>query len=102
MLTDLSTVPRRQGSVDDSSDLKNPSVVASGDPRLRKLKKSLYQSDQQVKYLHLQAEVESLLQQLQTLKQQRLAPTPSGVSSREQRSKGVGVELGVRPEQDCS
>jgi hypothetical protein len=33
--------------------------------------KSLYQADQQVKYLHLQAEVESLLQQLQILKQQR-------------------------------
>jgi hypothetical protein len=37
------------------------------------LMKSLYQADQQVKYLHLQAEVESLLQQLQILKQQRLA-----------------------------
>jgi hypothetical protein len=35
--------------------------------------KSLYQADQQAKYLHLQAEVESLLQQLETLKQQRLA-----------------------------
>lgn len=30
-----------------------------------------YQADQQVKYLHLQAEVEVLLQQLQTLKQQK-------------------------------
>jgi hypothetical protein len=37
------------------------------------LMKSTYQTDQQVKYLHLQAEVESLLQQLQILKQQRLA-----------------------------
>ncbi|HEY9834363.1 MAG TPA: hypothetical protein V6D26_27685 [Stenomitos sp.] len=35
------------------------------------LMKSLYQADQQVKYLHLQAEVESLLQHLQILKQQR-------------------------------
>ena len=30
-----------------------------------------YQADQQVKYLHLQAEVDVLLQQLQTLKQQK-------------------------------
>ena len=29
-----------------------------------------YQADQQVKYLHLEAEVEMLLQQLQTLKEQ--------------------------------
>lgn len=32
----------------------------------------MYQADQQVKYLHLQAEVETLLLQLQALKQQRL------------------------------
>lgn len=30
-----------------------------------------YQAEQQVKYLHLQAEIDVLLQQLQTLKQQR-------------------------------
>jgi len=36
-------------------------------------KKSLYQVAQQIKFLHLQAEVESLLQQLQFLKQQRIA-----------------------------
>ncbi|MDY6784101.1 MAG: hypothetical protein SW833_16400 [Cyanobacteriota bacterium] len=34
-----------------------------------------YQADQQLKYLHLQAEVEVLLQHLQTLKQRRLAST---------------------------
>lgn len=32
-----------------------------------------YKADQQVKFLHLQAEVELLLQQLQFLKQQRIA-----------------------------
>jgi hypothetical protein len=31
-----------------------------------------YQADQQVKYLHLQAEIEVLLQELQTLKEQKL------------------------------
>ncbi|MBD2577250.1 hypothetical protein [Oscillatoria sp. FACHB-1406] len=45
-------------------------------PNLTKLMQS-YQADQQLKYLHLQAEVEVLLQQLQTLKQRRLAETPS-------------------------
>ncbi len=37
------------------------------------LTNSGYQDDQQVKLKHLQAEVESLLQQLQDLKEQRLA-----------------------------
>jgi len=36
------------------------------------LMQSLYQADQQAKYLNLQAEVETLLQQLQSLKQERL------------------------------
>jgi hypothetical protein len=35
--------------------------------------KSCYQEDQQAKLQDLQAEVDSLLQQLQTLKEQRLA-----------------------------
>jgi ATP phosphoribosyltransferase len=38
--------------------------------RLIKMLKSLYQADQQVKFLHLHAETDYLLQQLQTLKQQ--------------------------------
>lgn len=36
--------------------------------------KSVYSVDQQVKFLHLQAEVETLLLRLQTLKQQRSNP----------------------------
>lgn len=61
--------------VSDSQSLKNRSTIATDDPRVMKLMKSLYQTDQQVKYLHLQAEVESLLQLLQTLKRQRLDST---------------------------
>ncbi|MEH2395296.1 MAG: hypothetical protein V7K21_27805 [Nostoc sp.] len=38
-----------------------------------KLTKSYYQDDQQAKLMHLQAEVDSLLQQLENLKHQRLA-----------------------------
>jgi hypothetical protein len=40
-----------------------------------KLTKSYYQDDQQAKFMHLQAEVDSLLQQLENLKHQRLAET---------------------------
>lgn len=39
------------------------------------LNKSYYQADQQAKFKNLQAEVDSLLQQLQNLKEQRLAAT---------------------------
>ncbi|MFB8789688.1 MAG: hypothetical protein U7123_12720 [Potamolinea sp.] len=47
------------------------------------LMKSIYQADQQVKYLHLQAEVESLLQQLQILQKQRLISPPPDASQQE-------------------
>lgn len=70
-------------STRSSSLLDSPSMVSlatkssktpgAEDPRVIALMKSLYQADQQVKYLHLQAEVDSLLQQLQILKQQRIA-----------------------------
>jgi hypothetical protein len=40
-----------------------------------KLTKSYYQDDQQAKLMHLQAEVDSLLQQLEKLKHQRLEET---------------------------
>ncbi len=39
-----------------------------------KLTKAYYQDDQQVKFMNLQAEVDSLLCQLQSLKSQRLEP----------------------------
>ncbi|MDZ8108390.1 MAG: hypothetical protein RM338_22580 [Nostoc sp. DedQUE12a] len=38
-----------------------------------KLTKAYYQDDQQAKFMHLQAEVDSLLQQLENLKHQRQA-----------------------------
>jgi hypothetical protein len=38
-----------------------------------KLNKSYYQDDQQIKFMHLQAEIDSLLMQLQNLKEQRLS-----------------------------
>jgi len=56
----------------DSPSARKSSPALSDEHRLMKLTKSLYQADQQVKYLHLQAEVESLLLHLQVLKQQKL------------------------------
>jgi hypothetical protein len=58
-------------SVDNAQFIRTSRAAATENPRLMALMKSLYQADQQVKYLHLQAEVESLLQHLQILKQQR-------------------------------
>ena len=51
-----------------------------------------YQADQQVKYLHLQAEIDVLLQQLQTLKQQQQPDTL--VTSRHLNNRSIlSVEL---------
>jgi len=63
--------------IGDTQALRNPTTSKTCNSRLTDLMRSLYQADQQVKYLHLQAEVESLLQQLQILKQQRLASVKS-------------------------
>lgn len=50
-----------------SSSVSNCESQASW---VSKLTKAYYQDDQQTKFMHLQAEVESLLQQLQSLKSQ--------------------------------
>ncbi|MCA1990441.1 MAG: hypothetical protein LDL41_00095 [Coleofasciculus sp. S288] len=68
----------------DSQAVTNRLTATTGNPRLMELMKSLYQADQQVKYLHLQAEVNSLLQQLEILKQQRLASGFTDAAYREQ------------------
>jgi len=77
MATRLSGLIDSPNPIGASQSVRNRSTVATDDPRLMKLMKSLYQADQQVKYLHLQAEVEFLLQQLQMLKQQKLASLQS-------------------------
>ncbi|MFQ4141847.1 hypothetical protein [Chlorogloeopsis sp. ULAP02] len=51
------------------SDFEPQTVLAT------KLDKCFYQADQQVKLLHLQAEIDCLLQQLQNLKLQRIEST---------------------------
>jgi RNase adaptor protein for sRNA GlmZ degradation len=53
-------------------NLSDLSTLSSHQDLQRKLSKLPYQATHQVELLHLQAETEALLQQLQTLKQQRL------------------------------
>lgn len=72
MSTRSSSLVYSPSLIGDTRTASNRSTAANDNPRLIELMKSTYQTDQQVKYLHLQAEVESLLQQLQILKQQRL------------------------------
>ncbi|MBE9228192.1 hypothetical protein IQ264_22470 [Phormidium sp. LEGE 05292] len=60
------------------------SVALTNQVRMMEKMKSVYQADQQVKLLNLQAEVETLLQQLQNLKQQRLTEEDSEISSQDQ------------------
>ena len=74
MLTSSSSSMSPQVLVSDRSMVSQVSVTTNS-PACNQSKKSPYQVDQQVKFLHLEAEVEYLLQQLQNLKQQRLATT---------------------------
>lgn len=46
------------------------------DSKLVEAAKSLYPADRLVKFLHLHAEVDTLLLELRTLKQQRPVPSP--------------------------
>jgi hypothetical protein len=55
---------------------QSPSAKAIDEANLSKLMQS-YQGDRLVKYLHLQAEIEMLLQQVQTLKQQKSEISPT-------------------------
>lgn len=75
MSTVLPSLSRPQIVVDNPQPGSNTSATSTQRPPLNELKKPPYQAAVQVKFLHLQAEVESLLQHLQNQKQQRLAAT---------------------------
>jgi hypothetical protein len=83
MSTSPSSLSRSQLIVDDPKLESEVSAKSANDTRWNESKKSLYQVDQQVKFLHLEAEVESLLQQLQSIKQQRLAPNSKNAAELE-------------------
>lgn len=75
-----STIQRPAIAVQEAS---NMSVVLTNQVRMMEKMKSVYQADQQLKLLNLQAEVETLLQQLQNLKQQRLTEEDSEINSQD-------------------
>ncbi|NEP90522.1 MAG: hypothetical protein F6K18_28950 [Okeania sp. SIO2C2] len=56
----------------DTSKRVNVSGVSSNQNYTQGKMKSLYQTDQQVKLLHLEAEVETLLLELRTIKERNL------------------------------
>jgi hypothetical protein len=68
-----------QQTQQEQTQAQNPgaAIVDQQRSRLVEAMRSQYQLDQQVKFLHLQAEADSLLQQLQALKEQRQALEPS-------------------------
>jgi hypothetical protein len=65
-----STLSRPQIAT-SNPEIASPSMPSTSFPRKTESVKCPYKADQQVKFLHLQAEVESLLLELQTIKQQR-------------------------------
>ncbi len=73
MLTCSSSLSPSQRLVANSATVSNVSATSTQRPSLNESKKFPYKAAQQVKFLYLEAEIESLLQQLQTLKQQRVA-----------------------------
>lgn len=67
-----SSMSRSQLLVSDRP-LVSEGSVKTNHSSVNESQKPPYQVDQQVKFLHLEAEIDSLLLQLQRLKQQRLA-----------------------------
>ena len=57
-------------SENPKSSVQSLGKVEDTESRLKKMTQC-YQADQQVKYLHLQAEIDVLIQQLQSLKHQK-------------------------------
>jgi hypothetical protein len=71
MSTNLVSDYTEKTSVERSFALKNSSGAEKNEGRMLELMKSHYQADQQVKYLYLQAEIEALLGQLQTMQKRK-------------------------------
>lgn len=84
MATISSTLTRPQTDL-CNSQLEN-SVSTGSNNKTPMQTKSVYQADQQAKFLNLQAEIDSLLQQLQTLKQARTALSEETTANSSDRS----------------
>ncbi|MEG4483496.1 hypothetical protein [Microcoleus sp. D2_18a_B4] len=70
MSNNSSTLSRPQVAA-SNPEMASSSTLSTSFARKVDLVKCPYQADQQVKFLHLQAEIESLLLEVQSLKQQR-------------------------------
>ncbi|MBE9183410.1 hypothetical protein IQ270_01380 [Microcoleus sp. LEGE 07076] len=70
MSNNSSTLSRPQVTA-SNPEMASPSTRSTSLARKLDSAKCPYQADQQVKFLHLQAEIDSLLLQVQTLTQQR-------------------------------
>ena len=70
MSNNSSTLSRPQVTA-SNPEMASSSTLSTSFARKVDLVKCPYQADQQVKFLHLQAEIESLLLEVQSLKQQR-------------------------------
>ena len=78
MLTISPSRSRSSVAVSETQVVTEVSPSAAKQPQANELKQPPYQVDQQVKFLHLEAEVESLWQQMQSLKQQRMTGDRDG------------------------
>ncbi|PSB04755.1 hypothetical protein [Merismopedia glauca] len=67
-----STLVRQETSLECLQSLNDASANHQHQARIMQLTKCLYQVDHQEKYLSLQAEVESLIQRLKSIKAQKL------------------------------
>ena len=71
MSNSTSTLSSSSGSVNTTERVHRSGSSKEQSHTLERMK-SLYQTDQQVKFLHLEAEVETLLLELRTLKDRNL------------------------------
>ena len=81
MSTRLSSTLTIERPVFASQEANDMSVVLANQVRLMQSMKSVYQADQQAKLLNLQADVETLLHQLQSLKEHRSTSDENEVST---------------------
>ncbi len=72
MISDsTSSLSKASGSLDTATRVNGSGKLTNQTHALEKMK-SLYQTDQQVKLLHLEAEIETLLLELRTIRERNL------------------------------
>ena len=71
MSTVLTSSPNSQSSISTLQHKTDAGVSANHRDRLIELMKSMYQAEHQVEFLHLQAEADTLIQELRTLTSKR-------------------------------